>query len=273
MMLRYLQIHLKFMLIGICILFVSNAYSQTKTDDELYAIWKDKSKTETVRLEAIWERLNIDTLTQKEPVWWKKWKPEVKEAIELAIKNNKKGYLPLFYISTLEDCAGNNDCMCTTANKIIESAKVANDSKLPILFIAYTGLLYSNCSSNIKDEEVINEFNKMKRNLKDNSNDNEMLRQASHQLGEWYAMKEKYPKALTYLLESIRISEELQLKDFYYARTNERLGFIHVSIGNYKEAEKYIDKSLQACSYAKRHVPDWAAHTLGKSTFNAEIKG
>lgn len=163
--------------------------------------WKDKSKLETARLDAIFERLNvdIDSLTTSRPLWWKKWKPEIKEAIELAIKNNKKGYLPLFYISTLEDCAGNNDCMCTTANKIIESAKVANDSKLPILFIAYTGLLYSQCNSNIKEEEIISEFNKMKRTLKDNPKDNEFLRQTNQQLGELYSVKEKYPQALVYL--------------------------------------------------------------------------
>ena len=271
---RYLQIQLKLMLIGIGILFVSNAYSQTKTDKELYAIWKDKSKLETARLDAIFERLNVDIdslTTSQEPVWWKKWKPEIKEAIELAIKNNKKGYLPLFYISTLEDCAGNNDCMCTTANKIIESAKVANDSKLPILFIAYTGLLYSQCNSNIKEEEIISEFNKMKRTLKDNPKDNEFLRQTNQQLGELYSVKEKYPQALVYLLESKRLSEKLKTIDFTYARNNESLAGIHIQIGNYKEAEKYINKSLQI-AHSRKDTFQMGSSYLGKSRLMLKLK-
>ena len=273
-MMRYLQIQLKLMLIGIGILFVSNAYSQTKTDKELYAIWKDKSKLETARLDAIFERLNVDIdslTTSQEPVWWKKWKPEIKEAIELAIKNNKKGYLPLFYISTLEDCAGNNDCMCTTANKIIESAKVANDSKLPILFIAYTGLLYSQCNSNIKEEEIISEFNKMKRTLKDNPKDNEFLRQTNQQLGELYSVKEKYPQALVYLLESKRLSEKLKTIDFTYARNNESLAGIHIQIGNYKEAEKYINKSLQI-AHSRKDTFQMGSSYLGKSRLMLKLK-
>ena len=265
------QIRLKYFLIVFGILFSSILYGQTKTDDELYAIWKDKSKTETVRLEAIWERLNVDSPSNKEPVWWKKWKPEVKEAIEMAIKNNKKGYLPLFYMYTLEDCANNTECMCTTANKVIESAKVANASKLPIIFYAYCGLLYSKCNTTIKEADVINEFNKMKRTLKDNPTDNDMLRQANQQLGDWFRLQEKYPKALSYLLESQRLSEKLKLIDITFSRNNETIAGIHTQIGNYKEAEKYIDKSLQV-AHSLKDTFQLGSSYLGKSNLMLKLK-
>ena len=63
------QIHLKYLLIVFGMLFSSILYGQTKTDDVLYAIWKDSSKPETVRLEAIWERMDIDSLPNQEPDW------------------------------------------------------------------------------------------------------------------------------------------------------------------------------------------------------------
>ena len=155
------QIRLKYFLIVFGILFSCTLFGQTKTDDELYATWKDKSKPETVRLEAIWERMNLDSMPNQEPEWWKKWKNEPKEAIELSIKNNKKGYLPLFYFMSSLACDGNTECMCTSAHKAIESAKVANASKLPIVFGAYYVLAFE-CNENVKDEDLINEFNKMK---------------------------------------------------------------------------------------------------------------
>ena len=52
------------MLIGIGIFFTTIVFGQTKTDAELFATWKDKSKPETVRLEAIWERIDIDSIAQ-----------------------------------------------------------------------------------------------------------------------------------------------------------------------------------------------------------------
>lgn len=133
-----MYIHVKLILMGIGMCLFTSLFGQTKTDAELYAIWKDTLKPEIVRLEAIWERMDIDSLPNQEPEWWKKWGKETKEAIELAIKNNKKGYLPLFYMSTLEDCANNMECMCNVVQKVIESAKVANDSKLPIIFNVYS---------------------------------------------------------------------------------------------------------------------------------------
>jgi len=154
--------NLIYFLIFLGIIFPSITNAQTKTDAELYAIWKDKSKPETVRLEAIWERMDIDSLPNQEPEWWKKWKSEMKEAIELAVKNNKKGYLPLFYMSTLESYYGNNDSLCITAKKVIETAKVANASKAPFVLYAYFALYYNHCVEDVKDADVLNEFNKVK---------------------------------------------------------------------------------------------------------------
>ncbi len=90
------MIRIKFILIAAGMLLTSIVFGQTKTDAELYSIWCDVTKPETVRLEAIWEKVNFDSMPTQEPEWWKKWKNEFTEAIEMAIKNNKKGYLPLF---------------------------------------------------------------------------------------------------------------------------------------------------------------------------------
>lgn len=242
-MTRHLPIHLKLILIGIGMLFAAIVSGQTRTDAELYAVWSDKSKPETERLEAIWERMDIDTLPNQEPTWWKKWNKDTKEAIELAIKNDKKGYLPMFYMASIEACAGNTECMCTAAKKTIESAKVANASKFPVTLWAYMTLI-DQCKENVKEEDVINEFNKLKSTLSDSPEDIIMLRDLNGLLGNWYIGNNKYPKALAYIRESQRLSEKLQLIDASYARNNEMLSVIHTNIGNYKESEKYVVKSL-----------------------------
>jgi tetratricopeptide (TPR) repeat protein len=257
------QIGLKYILIFFGIIFYSIAHGQTKTDAELYATWKDKSNSEIKRLEAIWERVDIHSLPNKEPIWWKKWKKEINEAIELAIKNNKKGYLPLFYMFTMEDCADNTECMCTNAHKAIESAKVANASKLPIVFFAYYILTFQ-CNENVNEEDMTYELNKMKSFLSDSPVDLKNLRETISVLGEWYSRGEKYPKALNYLLESQRLSEKLKLMDLPYAQNNERLAGIHSQIGNYKEAEKYIDKSLQV-AHSLKDTLELGSSYLGKS--------
>lgn len=244
------HIRYKIILIVFGVLFTTFLFGQTKTDDELYAIWCDVTKPETVRLEAIWERMDIDSLPYQEPEWWKKWDKEIKEAIELAIKNGKKEYLPLFYMMSAQSVEGNTESMCDAAHKTIESAKVANASKLPIIFGAYYILAFQ-CNENVKEEDLINEFNKMKSHLSDSPADLKNLRETIIALGEWYGRKEKYPTALSYLLESHRLSEELKLKDFSYSRNNAVLSGIHTQIGNYKEAEKYIDKSLQVAHSLK----------------------
>jgi signal transduction histidine kinase/ActR/RegA family two-component response regulator len=262
--------HFKLILIGIGIFFTSFIYGQTRTDAELFATWKDKSKPETLRLEAIWERIDVDTMYNQEPDWWKIWKNEFKEAIELAIKHDKKGYLPLFYAMSGVACAGNMDCMCTSAHKAIESAKVANASKLPIVFGAYL-VLAIQCNENVKDADMINEFNKMKTFLSDSPADLKYLREPTSALGYWYKRKEKYPKALSYLLESQRLSEELKLMDISYARNNEAIALIHIQIGNYKEAEKYIDKSMQV-AHAAKDTFQLGSSYLSKSALMIKLK-
>ena len=66
------KFHLKYFLIVFGIFFPCTLFGQTKTDAQLYATWKDSSKSETVRLEAIWERMNFDSMPSQEPEWWKK---------------------------------------------------------------------------------------------------------------------------------------------------------------------------------------------------------
>ncbi len=93
--------HIKLLLIIAGVLFTSFVFGQTKTDAELYAIRKDKSKPESGRLEAIRERMDIAYLPIQEPGWWKKWEKETKEAIKQSIKSNKKEYLPIIYLMKL----------------------------------------------------------------------------------------------------------------------------------------------------------------------------
>ncbi|MBL7701300.1 MAG: hypothetical protein JNM14_03565 [Ferruginibacter sp.] len=251
-------------------LFSSTLYGQTRTDAQLYSIWKDSSKPETVRLEAIWERMDIDSLPNQKPDWWVKWQNEAKEALELALKHNKKGYLPLFYMATMEACAGNTECICTAAKKTLESAKVANASKKPFIFWAY-GVLKFQCKEDVKDEVIINEFNKLKSALSNKPSDLQMLRDANLELADWYHMNEKYPQALVYFQETRHLSEELKLTDYTYGRINEGLSAIHTQIGNYKEAEKYIDISLRL-AHARKDTLSLGSSYLGKSNLMLKLK-
>ena len=165
-----------------------------------------------MRLEAIWERVDADSLPNQEPDWRKKWKNETKEAIELAIKYDKKGYLPLFYWRSIDVCPDNTDCMCTALHKTLESARVANASKSPFVFWVYWNLAFQ-CSENVKEEDIIYEFNKLKSFLSNTPDYLKQLREPTLYLGIWYGSKDKYPKALSYLLESQRLSEALKLMD------------------------------------------------------------
>jgi signal transduction histidine kinase/ActR/RegA family two-component response regulator len=264
------QICLKYFLVAIGMLFSSILFGQTKTDAQQYATWKDSSKSETVRLEAIWERMNFDSMPSQEPEWWRKWNKEIKEAIELAIKNNKKGYLPLFYMMSSQACDGNTECMCTNAKKAIESAKVANDSKLPFIFWAYSILKFE-CKEDVKDELITYEFNKIKKTLSNKPSDLKTLREANSALGDWYRVNEKYPQALVYLLETKRLSEEMKLIDYTYSRNNEVLANIHTQIGNYKEAEKYIDKSIEL-GHSRKDTLQLGSSYLGKSNLMLKLK-
>jgi signal transduction histidine kinase/CheY-like chemotaxis protein len=270
MKIRNRQIHLKHFLIVFGILFSTILFGQSKTDNELYAIWKDKSKPETVRLEAIWERVNIESMPNQEPEWWNKWNKEFNEAIELAIKNNKKSYLPLFYMMSSQTCDVNTECMCTAAHKVIESAKVADAAKLPVVFGAYSILKFQ-CNEDVKDDLITKEFNKLKSALSNKPKDLKALRNVTLAMGEWYSWNEKYPQALTYLLETKRISEELKLTDNTYSRNNETLANIHTQIGNYKEAEKYINKSLQV-AHSLKDTGQLGSSYLGKSNLMLKLK-
>ena len=272
MEIRNRQFRLKYFLIVFGMLFSCTLYSQSKSDAELFAIWKDSSKPETVRLEAIWERMDLDSLPNQEPEWWNKWKNETKEAIELALKHDKKGYLPLLYMTTLESYSRYNDTTCVILKKVIETAKLANAAKTPFFVLyAYFGLYYNHCGEEVKVEDVLNEFNKAKNRLSNPPADLRSLRQINFSLGEWFKYKQKYPQALTYLLESLRISEELQSTDGPYARVNELLGDIHTQIGNDKEAAKYIDKSLQM-AYNQKDTAQLGSAFLVKSRSMLNLK-
>jgi signal transduction histidine kinase/ActR/RegA family two-component response regulator len=270
MMQQDFHIRFKIILIAFGVLFTTFLFGQTRTDDELYAIWSDKSKPDTVRLEAFWDRMEDDSLQYQVPEWWERWNKGTEEAIDLAIKYGKKEYLPLFYMMSSQSGEGNTESICAAARKAIESAKVANASKLPIIFGAYYVLAFQ-CNENVKEEDLINEFNKMKSLLSDTPADLKNLRETTLTLGEWYSRKEKYPTALSYLLESQRLSEDLKLKDLSYVRINAALSGIHNQIGNYKEAEKYIDKSLQVAHSLKDTFALGSSY-LGKSHLMLKLK-
>ncbi|MBK8701929.1 MAG: response regulator [Saprospiraceae bacterium] len=233
----------KFMLMVIGILFTTIVSGQSKSDDEMYAIWTDKSKSGTERVDVYFERFNIDSMANHEPEWWKKWIKGQKEAIELAIKHDRKQYLPLFYMFSGISCDGDNECMCTAARKVIEAAKVANVAKIPVTLYAYS-ILFSQCKEDVDDEELMNEFNKLKSRLSDNQKDMTALRELYLVIGNTYLDINQYPKALSFILESLRLSEKLKLNDGNYIRSSELLSVIHTNIGNYKESEKYIVRSL-----------------------------
>ncbi|MBK8610025.1 MAG: tetratricopeptide repeat protein [Chitinophagaceae bacterium] len=120
-------------------------------------------------------------------------------------------------------------------------------------------------------EDMINEFNKMKSALTNTPDYLKQLREPTLALGYYYSRKEKYPKALSYLLESQRLSEELKLMDISYARNNEAIAGIHTQIGNYKEAEKYIDKSLQV-AHSLKDTLQLGSSYLGKSNLMLKLK-
>ncbi|MES2648166.1 MAG: ATP-binding protein [Bacteroidota bacterium] len=263
------QLHLKYFLIVFGIFLSTILYGQTRTDNELYTAWKDESKPAKARLESIFERMNLDSLVYRDPEWWKKWGKELDEAIELALKNKEYGYLPLLYMASVQTCAGNMECMCTAASKVIESEKVANASKMPFFFAYFLSM--DQCNGKVTEEDMLKEFNKFKSSLTDDPKDIGMLGQANSQLGFWYFYKDQYPKALAYLRESQLVSEKLQLYDANYATTIATLSSIHTNIGNYKEAEKYVDKSLQV-SHSRKDTLLLGSGYLSKAELMLKLK-
>ena len=234
---RNLHILPTFILMVIGILFTTIGYGQSKTDAELYAIWKDKSKTDGDRIKAYFDRLNDWEMFENESD--NKWFVASDKAIELALKLDKKEYLPLFYLASSYNYAmiqSDFEVACSALNKVIESAKVANASKIPV-FMAYI-ILSTNCEKDIKEDIIINEFNKIKSTLPDSPEGIKALRNITNSLGMFFTQKDQYPKALTYLQESQHLSEDLNLTDAFHAQNNASLSVIHLNIGNYKEAEK-----------------------------------
>ena len=170
----------------------------------------------------------------------------------MAIKLDKKEYLALFYLaSTINYSAHEHDtpCACEEANKVLESAKTGNASNYAV-FMVYA-FLSKDCSIAFKDEDLLNEFEKIKDSLSDSPEDLKFLRDLNSNLATFYFIKNQYPKSLKYSLENLRLSEELDIMDVNYAQNNQLLTIIHSDIGNYKEAEMYGQKSLSVARIIK----------------------
>lgn len=245
MMTRQLHTCVKHMLISFWMLLAANVYAQPADDASLYAFWTDTTKPEVKRMDAYFDRLNNMRLFEGEHKVDDKWFMGAGEAIQLAMKWNKKEYLPLFYLASAFNYAviqNDFETGCLEANKVVESAKLANASKFPT-FTAYMILIFS-CPGQTDERAFLNEFEKIKSTLSDAPEDLAILQGLYSGIGTYYLERDQYPKALTYLQEGLHLSEDLNLIDAIYAGTNEMLASIHLNIGNYTEAEKYLDKSL-----------------------------
>lgn len=71
--------------------------------------------------------------------------------------------------------------------------------------------------------------------------------------------------------EGLRLSEDVDLIDAIYAGTNEMLAIIHTNIGNYSEAGKYLDKSLQV-SHGIKDTFNMGSEYVGKSRLMLRLK-
>ena len=272
MMAYHFQIYIRFIWILTGILFTGILHSQPKDDAALYAIWSDTTKPELDRIDAYFDRLNDMRVFEGEEKVDDKWFMGSGEAIQLAMELNKKDYLPLFYLASAFNYAmiqHDFESGCKEAKKVVESAKLANASNFS-LFSAYMVLINA-CSEDIHDEAFINEFNKIKSTLSDAPEDLKMLQGLNNGIGMYYINKDQYPNALAHLQEGLRLSEELDLIDAGYARNNEMLGIIHTNIGNYAEAEKYIDKSLQV-SHKLKDTFNMGSEYLAKSSLMIKLK-
>ncbi len=243
---RHFQIYLKSMLMLVGMLFTSLLYGQTDEDAKLYAIWSDSTKSETDRIDAYFKKFDVWRMSADITDVGKKWYADSEKAIELAKKHGKTGYLPLFYLVSEYNCSivkKNIECSrCEELTKVIESAKIANDSKYPV-FWAYLSLP-DTCKLKAKDEDVINEFNIIKGTLTETLGDINILRELNLAMGSYFRYQDKYPIALRHYLESLRISENKNLMDSLYIWGTIEMAIIHTAIANYKEAEKYLNISL-----------------------------
>jgi signal transduction histidine kinase/ActR/RegA family two-component response regulator len=253
MMMPLIQIKIKLILIVIGVLYTPLLFGQTDEDAKLYAIWSDTTKPETERIEAYFKKFDVWRISPDLTETGIKWYVDSDKAIELAKKHGKTGYLPLFYMISEYNCVfvqKNIECSsCTDLNKVIESAKIANVSRYPV-FWAY--LSFSDtCKTKVKDEDVINEFNKLKNTLTETASDITILRELHLSMGNHFMYQDKYPMSLRHYLESLRISENKNLMDSLYLTGTLEMGTIHTTIANYKEAEKYLTISLQVAHKLK----------------------
>ena len=139
MMAYHFQLYIRFIWILTGILFTGILHSQSKDDAAFYAIWSDTTKPETERIDAYFDRLNDMRVFEGEGKVDDKWFMGSGEAIQLAMELNKKEYLPLFYLASAYNYAiilNDFETGCIEANKVVESAKIANASKFPV-FTAY----------------------------------------------------------------------------------------------------------------------------------------
>lgn len=151
MMAYHFQINFRCIWVLAGMLFTSILCGQSKDDAALYAIWSDTTKPEVDRIDAYFTRLNDMKVLENEFKLNEKWFAESPQAIVFALKLDRKEYLPLFYLASAFKYALNeNDYAsgCIEANKVIESAKLANASKFPV-FVAYMILLNA-CAERIR---------------------------------------------------------------------------------------------------------------------------
>ncbi|MBK6947404.1 MAG: hypothetical protein IPH16_04340 [Haliscomenobacter sp.] len=243
---RNLHILPTFILMVIGILFTTIGYGQSKTDAGLYAMWKDKSKPDGDRIKAYFDRLNDWEMFEDGAKFDNKWFVASDKAIELALKLDKKEYLPLFYLASSFNYAmiqSDFEGACSALNKVIESAKVANASKIPV-FMAYE-ILSTNCEKDIKEDIIINEFNKLKSTLPDSPEGIKALRNITNGLGMLFTQKDQYPKALTYLQESQHLSEDLNLTDAIHAQNNAILSLFILILEITKRRKNTLKKACR----------------------------
>jgi signal transduction histidine kinase/ActR/RegA family two-component response regulator len=233
--------------------FSTFSHGQTKEQVKLRAIWLDTTNSDLERINAFFQSMNdFKSLINATPEETKWQAIGAEEAIQLAIKLDKKEYLPLFYLASSSNYAmyeNDTECACMQAKKALESTKIANASPYAV-FMANMFLSYD-CSTTVKDEDLIHEFNKIKEGMTNQPEELELLRDLNFTLGGIFFNKNQYPKALKFTLESLRLSEELKLIDFQYAGNNQLLSIIHSDIGNYKESEIYGQKGLNVSRIIK----------------------
>lgn len=266
---RQFPIYLKSMLMIVGVLFTSILYGQTHTDDVLYAIWSDPTKPETERIDAYFKKFNVWNFSVDNTDASKKWYIDSHKAIELAKKHGKTGYLPLFYMTSHYNCVviqNSVECGCAELEKVINSVKIANNSTYAE-FLAYMSVTANYCTITLNDDDIIYQFNKIRNTLTKTPIDQNILRELYFLIGSRFGYREKYPLAIRYILESLRLCENNNQIDSLYLWCNLELAIIHTNIGNYKESERYLNVGLQLAHKLKDPEDIGASYT-----FMSELK-